>query len=251
MRATVGNLAQLDLHRREIEALINAGKSVNLSYDIAAKPKTKKQVGFFFAALVSQITAYLRHCGFNLDERSVRYGLYRQVAEVEPSMTLDISLFGGEPIPKHISDMETAEEMSKFISGVFTVIDTNPLYMGLQLTPDTRYCYINALTQEDLDYARRADLPERDEAYLNWVRGLPCIICGNQHRSHAHHAKIAGMVALAKKTPDWTAIPLCPEHHLAGAHKFGQEWVEKNMRWLTIPFVDFCRINYLRWLAHK
>lgn len=49
-----------------------------------------------------------------------------------------------------------------------------------------------------------------DPAYLAWVRGLPCLVAGNDTPCngwpcHSHHA--------GKKTHDRTAIPLCFNHH--------------------------------------
>ena len=52
--------------------------------------------------------------------------------------------------------------------------------------------------------------PGRDEVYLAWVRGLPCLVAGgstpcNGWPCHAHHA--------GPKRMDRTAIPLCFNHH--------------------------------------
>ena len=219
----------------------------NLSYEKASKPVTQRQVGFFFAALVNQIYLFFRHAGWTITEKQVRYGLYKQVAEVVPNMVYDLSMFGQEPQVKHISDMETAEEMSEFINGVFTVIDTNPMYAGLQLTPDTRYSWINHITYDDINAANAAELPERDPDYLAFVHNQPCIICGIQHRSHAHHAKLPSYVMVGKKTPDWSAIPLCAEHHLGGAHAQGHQWLVEHLPWIKVDLEVFCKMCYMRW----
>lgn len=139
MKCSIKNIQQWELHKQTIERLLNEGREINLSYERAAKPITHRQIGFFFAALVNQIWLYFRNNGWSITEKQIRYGLYKQVAQVVPNMTYDLSMFGQEPQVKHISDMETSEEMSEFISGVFTVIDTNPMYAGLKLTPDTYY----------------------------------------------------------------------------------------------------------------
>ncbi len=247
MRCEILNRYQWENHKVTIEKLLEEGKKINLSYEKASKPITHKQIGFFFAALVNQIYLYFCNSGWTITEKQVRYGLYRQVAQVVPNMTYDLSMFGQEPQIKHISDMETAEEMSEFINGVFTVIDTNPMYQGLQLTPDTRYSWVNHLTNDEIIAAKAAELPERDSEYMAYVHNQPCIVCGIQHRSHAHHAKLPSYVMVGKKTPDWTVIPLCAEHHLGGAHAKGHEWLVNNLNWIKIDLEDFCRLNYMRW----
>lgn len=51
--------------------------------------------------------------------------------------------------------------------------------------------------------------PGRDEAYLAWVRTLPCLFSGVSAcwlgQVHAHHA--------GRKDADRTAVPLCLIHH--------------------------------------
>lgn len=251
MKCKILNLNQWELHKQTIEKLLADGRQVDLSYERSAKPVTRRQIGFFFAALVNQIWLYFINNGWSLTEKQVRYGLYKQVAQVVPNMTYDLSMFGQEPQVKHISDMETAEEMSEFISGVFTVIDTNPMYAGLRLTPDTYYSWLNHLTYDEINSARAVELPERDADYLNHIRSLPCIICGKQHSSHAHHAKVPQYVMVGKKSPDFCAIPLCPEHHLGGAHHLGHSWLIEQLKWIKIDLLDFCRLCYQRWLASK
>jgi len=56
----------------------------------------------------------------------------------------------------------------------------------------------------------------RDAQYLSWIRTLPCCMCGKNSPSEAHHSKTGGT---GIKASDYTAIPLCREHH--------QEWHDK------------------------
>ena len=61
-----------------------------------------------------------------------------------------------------------------------------------------------------------------DEAYLDDVRALPCVCCG-QTGVEAHHCKdmppkaeqgiYTRLPGAALKSGDWDAIPLCPPHH--------------------------------------
>ncbi len=65
--------------------------------------------------------------------------------------------------------------------------------------------------------------PERDFAYMAWVRLQPCCVplCKTRHPVHAHHA-----VHKSQQGTDRTCVPLCPFHHLVEYHgKFGS--VEK------------------------
>lgn len=244
MKCKVQNKYQWELHRQTIDKLIEDGREINLSYEKASKPVTHRQIGFFFAALVNQIYLYFRNSGYSLTEKQIRYGLYKQVARVVPNMTYDLSMFGEEPQVKHISDMETAEEMSEFINGVFTVIDTNPMYEGLKLTPDTYYSWINHITHDDINIVRSQVFPERDADYLNYIRSLPCIICGKQHRSDAHHLKDNRLGGISEKSPDWSAMPLCHDCHMNIAHGTG---FKDCMKWVKIDLADFTKICYNRW----
>ena len=247
MKTTILNKQQWEKHKQVIDSLINEGKQVNLSYEKAAKPVTRKQIGFFFAALVNQIYLYFRNNGWSVKENQVRYGLYKQVAQVVPDMTYDLSMFGQEPQVKHISDMETAEEMSAFINGVFTVIYNNPIYEGLKLTPDTCYTWINHITTDEVKICKDIEFPERDAEYLNHIREQPCIICGIQHRSEAHHIRDTRTSGEAIKSPDWYTIPLCHDCHMLYAHGTG---FKDAMKWMKMDLIDFCRLCYQRWKNH-
>lgn len=65
---------------------------------------------------------------------------------------------------------------------------------------------------------RRTPPPKRsaedggDEAYLEFVRSLPCCACGKPGPSHAHHETGAGR-GKGQKAPDNRTIPLCFQCH--------------------------------------
>lgn len=242
MKCVVYNLKMWENHKAEIEKLLSDGKNVNLVYEIASKEKTKKQIGFFYGALCDQITTYLKDCGFNVNVERVKRGLYKQVSQIVPEMVVD-DIFGDDEYIMHISDMDRPV-MSKFIDGVFQVIDSNPMYSGLKLTPDVRNNFVFNLTDDEIRQAQQAELPERDADYLNFIREQPCIICGKQHRSDAHHLRDTRTSGEAIKGPDWTCMPLCHECHLGIAHGTG---FKECMKWLPIDILDFLRIKYMRW----
>lgn len=56
-----------------------------------------------------------------------------------------------------------------------------------------------------------------NKKYLSWIRQKPCAVCQRPGPSDAHHAFNAG-----KKNHgnDALAMPLCREHHTAGAQAY-------------------------------
>ena len=71
--------------------------------------------------------------------------------------------------------------------------------------------------------------PDRNPAYLAWVRTLDCVVC--QARSsgsvwiEAAHTKVLGPKAMGQKTSDFSAIPLCYQHHQVNPdcyHRLGE-----------------------------
>lgn len=246
----ISNPEMLDVAIEDLQQQFAESGRINLSYEKASKEKTSKQIGFIFAALIDGITEYFQDCGFNVDMDDVRYKLYEDVSEIVPEMVVDKQIFGSKPRIKHLGEMDR-ELCSKFINGIFTVIDTKPIYQGLMLHPSIYFNYLYHLDPEEIKMAKDAVLPERDEDYLAYIHEQPCIVCGMQHRSHAHHAKIPRYVSNSKKTPDWTAMPLCYTHHLNGAHGQGHGWLEEKLKWLPVDLETFCRLNYIRWKNKK
>lgn len=250
MRTTIYNEPMLETAIADLRSQFDKYGRINLFYEKASKPRTLKQEGFIFAALINGIAEYFQECGFNVDSEDVRYHLYEEVAEVVPEMVVDKQLFGNKPRIKHIGEMDR-ELCSKFIDGIFTVIDSKPIYSGLMLHPSVYFNYLFHLDPEEIKMAQQTVLPERDEEYLAYIHDQPCMVCGIQHRSHAHHAKLLNYVTNSKKTPDWTALPLCQTHHLGGAHQQGHAWLVEKLKWLPVDLETFCRINYIRWRAKK
>ena len=246
MRVIIYNKQMLETVIADMRNEFEKHKRLNVVYEKSHKERTMAQVGFLFAALINQITEFFNDCGFNVDSEDVRYKLYDDVSKIVPEIVVDRVLFGGKPRVKHVAEMNR-ELMSKFIDGVFQVIDQDPIYSGLQLHPSVYINWAYHVDNEELKQAQTATLPERDADYLNYQRTCPCIICGIQHRSQAHHAKIPQYVMVGKKSPDFCAIPLCYEHHINGAHKFGHQWLLEQLSWIPLDLLDFCRISYIRW----
>jgi hypothetical protein len=75
----------------------------------------------------------------------------------------------------------------------------------------------------------------RDPNYLEWVRSLPCRVCGNWP-SEAHHIRGVGHLGgMGLKATDLAVMPLCSRHHRAlhdqGTNRERQfEWAYKTLR---------------------
>jgi hypothetical protein len=63
--------------------------------------------------------------------------------------------------------------------------------------------------------------PERDAAYLRFVRSHQCVVCSCWQGIEAAHT---GPKGLGQKSADRSVVPLCRKHHQAGTvslHKLG------------------------------
>lgn len=247
MRVIVYNKQMLETVIADMRNEFEKHKRLNVVYEKSHKERTMAQVGFLFAALINQITEFFNDCGFNVDSEDVRYKLYDDVSKIVPEIVVDRVLFGGKPRVKHVAEMDR-ELMSKFIDGVFQVIDQDPIYSGLQLHPSVYINWAYHVDNEELKQAQTATLPERDADYLNYQRTCPCIICGIQHRSEAHHVRDTRTAGTGIKSPDWYSLPLCHNCHMTVAHGTG---FKEALKWLPLGLMDFCRINYIRWRNHK
>ena len=237
------NQQMLDKAKDDIQCEFEKNGRLNLSYEKAHKERTMAQVGFIFAALIKQITEYYIDCGFNVDEEDVRYKLYDEVSEIVPEMVVDKQIFGGKQRIKHLSEMDRGL-CSKFIDGIFEVLK-KPMYAGIKMHPSVFYNWAFHIDPVEITIAKGTDLPERNENYLNYIRSLPCVCCGVQHRSDAHHLKDNRLGGISQKSPDWTALPLCHECHMTVAH--GEGW-KKAMEWIPLELDSFTKLCYLRWL---
>ena len=149
------------------------------------------------------------------------------------------------PKKPHIDEILKDRSLaSKFIDCVFCLLDTDPLYAGIKLHPSVFYNWVFHLDPEEVKWAKQNFMPERDSEYLDYIRTLPCICCGIQHRSEAHHIRDTRTAGVAIKSPDWYTVPLCHNCHLGVAH--GTGW-KKSMDWIPLDLIDFCKICYIRW----
>jgi hypothetical protein len=71
---------------------------------------------------------------------------------------------------------------------------------------------------------------ETDPAHLDFVRGLPCCICGNNIETQAAHVRYADLrfakpyTGRQEKPHDRWAVPLCGRHHTLQHGMNEREW---------------------------
>ncbi len=56
--------------------------------------------------------------------------------------------------------------------------------------------------------------PWKSQKYLAWIREQPCYQCGAQAEPH-HIIGRGSMSGMGMKAPDYTAVPLCHQCHMA------------------------------------
>lgn len=237
------NQQMLEKAIEDIKYLFEQYGRLNISYEKASKERTQRQVGFVFAALINGITEYLQECGFNVDSEDVRYKLYEDVSVILPEMVVDKQIFGGKPRIKHISEMDR-DLMSKFIDGIFHIVDTSPMYAGICLHPSIYLNFLWHLDIEEIKNAEKQEVPQFEKKYLEYIRTRPCLICGIQHRSEAHHIRDMELCGISQKSADIFAIPLCHNCHMKVAHGIG---FKESLKWLPYDIKTVCKILYLRW----
>ena len=87
---------------------------------------------------------------------------------------------------------------------------------------------------------------EVDKAYLQYIREQPCLVWDCPNKSVVHHHPSIGAGG-----SDYTALPLCVDHHILGVHQMGKGLFQKKYR------IDFNRervrllIGYIRTLKGK
>ena len=70
---------------------------------------------------------------------------------------------------------------------------------------------------------RQAD-PKRNASHLDFVRSLPCVVCGKLPRSEAAHIRVGTDGGMATKPSDKFSVPLCcgPDGCHAKQHRIGE-----------------------------
>lgn len=81
--------------------------------------------------------------------------------------------------------------------------------------------------------------PPRNEAYKAWIRTLPCLCCGIEHRSEAAHTGTDGSMSM--KASDYSTVPLCANCHTQAPDCYHSAGGKRRMeRRIGQRFADIC-----------
>lgn len=251
MQTTAYNEKMLDTIVKDMYSKFNEYKSLNISYGKPEKPKTRKQLGFFFGALCNSIKEFYESQGidsYSLDD--IKENLYYGCSLVNDRLLRHAKRFTGADytVPKRLSEMNL-EEASILIDTSIQLIDNAKCFEGLILHPSIRYTWIRHIDYEQCITLNQEKYPQEDKEYLAFVRKQACLWCGKSNCSEPHHLRLAGESGTALKSSDIYAVPLCHDCHIGSLHQNGADDFYKSLKWM-IDYIDiksFCKANYLRW----
>lgn len=245
MKITCYNELMLDNACKDMYRILAENKAINVSYEEYHKPKSKKQLGFFFAAICDAIVDFYHKQG--LDEwtsNAVKELLYNAVSPKRKMVRFNGDVYD---YSLRISEMDM-NQMSNFIDNVLNLIERAPCFKGLILTPDVRYCWVHNIEKEDLRDLLEPNVRKCPE-YLEYRRKQCCIVCG-AFGCEAHHLRDVEEAGEGRKADDWQTISLCREHHHM-YHTKGNRWLEGQIGWILkyMTLEEFCACCFQRWLA--
>ena len=83
----------------------------------------------------------------------------------------------------------------------------------------------------------------RNRKFLDWVKTLPCSLCGQQS-DDPHHIKIRGLGGTGLTAPDFTAMPLCRTCH-DDIHQGPTHYPQT--RWMIETLIKAFDKGYIKW----
>lgn len=238
MKVTISSPAHWENLFKYVRDLLR-NHTVNVTFEPVKRYKTKKQLGFIFGAIISNLQVYYFDC----------HGVKYSADDIKDMLYLEVGQYEERQYPNGkscnacitLSRMDT-KQASEFINSVLNWIDNETECI---LSPDVRYCWVHNITESDLLNAQR-DLPERSNPYLAYLRKSHCIHCG-VFPSEPHHIRAGKYAGTAKKSPDWFSIPVCRDcHELAGQN---EGLLINNLRHIlcNLSIEQFCRLCFDRW----
>lgn len=251
MKTIIQNERQLDLIVSDLYNRFDEWKSMNIIYEKTSAPKTIKQTGFIFGAIIRGLVDTFNDP--SKDEDFFKNTFYLACAKQYPDFNRRIiTLFGDvKDMPLTLSQMNK-EQTSKFIDFVLRLVRTSEYFQDVKLHPSIYYSWVNHITDETLEGLNGLQLPTRCQEYLDFQRDKACIWCGKGQGVEAHHLRNLQDGGVALKPPDWQTIPLCHDCHIGQLHSKGVEAFLNDTRWITskISLEDFCKLEYLHWKQH-
>ena len=244
MKITCYNENMLEKVCSEMYLLLDQKKAINVSFEEYHKPKTKKQVGFFFAAICEAVVDYYHKMGLDeWNENAVKELFYSAVSPKKKMVRFNGEIYD---YSMRISEMDR-KQMAEFIDNVLILIERAECFKDLILTPDVRHCWVHNVDIDDIRNIQRQKFPRIDREYLEYRRKQCCIVCG-RFGCEAHHIRETDEAGVARKADDWMSLSLCAEHHRM-YHIRGQKWLYEQIGWVLkyMDLEDFCACCYNRW----
>ena len=244
------NKEQLEVVKKDID--FKFAEYGRLQVDIAkpAKDKSLNQLGYIFGGLVEAIRSYFAEAGEQWAVNDIKENLYRGCALLDDNLRHRINKFNGESyeVPLRLSEMNR-EQASLFIDRCLYLLDNSKVFEGLVLHPSLRYTWVMHLDKNELRNLSDADIPDRDAAYLSYIRKQACIWCGRCNNTEAHHLRESGLSGTGIKAKDAYTLPLCDNCHRYKLHQNGVNDFMEAMKWITkyVPLETFCLCCYNRW----
>ncbi len=241
----------------EIGQRVKRGERFVLRFDKVIKRKSHRQLRNLFGNIITPLARFLSaEYGNNIDVQALERSLAAEYSarDDNPAVTYGFDFKTMQPtvIPTRLSEMSVAQ------AGEFTdwcIKYIREKFSDLSLPPYIDYLWMNNLTEKKIEQVvcESRMWQERDRQYLDFVRCKPCIVCGrSSQRCEAHHLNdITLGGGMAKKVPDYYAVPLCRDCHQALHDNGTNELVE-----LIEPVLHghelriFCKMCYYRWREH-
>lgn len=231
-----------------IKMLLNG--SLHIEVINVSKPKTKKQLGFVWGWIIDDIYQEYVKNGHFINEKETRAKekiktmLYHECSNSEKIICPMTGKVYNELIRMSSMDIK---EMSLFITSVIDWCDD----IGIILRPESRYCWINSLTDDMMNESLSIHFPERDEGYLRYIRKSYCLISG-EFGCDAHHVKL-NEAGLGDTSPDWCTLPIAHKYHVRQSGHITTAEIEQLCKpiFQGLDIKTFCKLNYWKYKTHR
>lgn len=238
MQTIVFNRQQFTSLVDECLRTLKPNATYNFSFEESKSPKTIKQLGFLFGAIVSALQNYYYDTEGEIFEKDV----IKELLYNEIGIDSELYLPSGKKViyKKSLSKM-TKEEASEFINRCIDWIEINT---DCILSPAIKYLWTSSISDQEIERLLSYKFPEKDDIYLIKLRKGICLNCGKP-ATEVHHLR-KGAYSIGKKNPDYLGIGICYECHRKLHDKGEQAFIdniEKNII-NGMPIELFCKLLY-------
>lgn len=242
MQFTISNEQHWENLFKYIKDLLK-DKTLNITIETVKNYKTKKQLGFIFGAIITNLQVYYFDAtGEKSSPEELKEMLYKETG-IYQEKTYPNGKTYFECITLSKMDVNQASE---FINNILNWIDE---YTDCVLSPDVRYCWVHNITEKRIELANKF-LPKTSTNYLRSMKRSFCINCGI-FGCEGHHIRSGEYAGTAIKSPDWFSIPLCRDCHEL-AHRNEKQIIE-NLKHILggLNLETFCMLCFDRWLNKR